>query len=68
MRGQMERGQQGQESRLVSCPVVTWAKKATSWGGLGILVVVSISSATPCKAGQPPWVGSTRPRFYPGSG
>lgn len=47
--------------------MVTWARKATSRGGLGSLVAVSISSATPCKVGPtalgwghraliPPWL------------
>lgn len=51
MRGQRGRGQQGQQSRVVSSPVVMWVRKATSQGGLGSLVAVSISPTTPRKAG-----------------
>lgn len=42
MRGQQERAQKGQGSRLV-CPTVTQVRQATSQGGLGSAMAASIS-------------------------
>lgn len=43
MWGQGDRGQQGQQSRLVSAPGAKQVRKAPSWGGLGSSVAVFIT-------------------------